>query len=106
MAFASRRVGEVFGYLPDELIGQPVELLLPERLRRAHVGPREAYAYAPVARTMGAAMALLGRHRDGTEFPVEVSLSPLQTAQGTLIISTIRDISKRRQIEDALARER
>lgn len=61
---------------------------------------------SPAARSMGAAMSLSGRRRDGAEFPVEVSLSPLPTAQGTLTISTIRDVSRRRQMEDALARER
>jgi two-component system, sensor histidine kinase len=83
-----------------------VELLLPARFRRAHVKHREAYAQDPAPRSMGAAMELFGRRRDGTEFPVEVSLSPLRTEQGTLTISTVRDVSMRRQMERALARER
>lgn len=106
IAFASNRVGEVFGYLSEEFIGQPVEVLLPARFRRAHVAHRNAYAHSPEPRAMGAAMALLGRRRDGTEFSVEVSLSPLRTDQGTLTISTVRDITRRRQTEEALSRER
>lgn len=106
IAFASSRVGEVFGYPAGELVGQLVEVLLPVGLRRAHVTHRHAYAQSPEPRAMGAAMPLLGRRRDGTEFPVEVSLSPLQTAQGMLTISTVRDITGRRYTEQALARER
>lgn len=106
IVFASRRVSEVFGHEGDDLIGQPVEMLLPERFRRSHVNHRAAYARSPEPRAMGAAMELYGLHRDGTEFPVEVSLSPLPAEHGSLTISTVRDISTRRQTEQALARER
>lgn len=104
--FASARVQDVFGHVPDALVGQPVEVLVPERFREAHRNHRSSYARTPRARPMGRAMELFGRHRDGFEFPVEVSLSPLHTPQGVLITSTIRDITERKQFEVSLARER
>src|SRR5690606_9437956 len=77
--FASDRVREVFGYEPDELLGRPIEILVPERHRRAHRGHRASYQGSPQPRPMGLAMDLYGRRKDGSEFPVEVSLSPVQT---------------------------
>jgi PAS domain S-box-containing protein len=89
----------MFGYTRDELLGQPVEALVPERFRRAHVRDREGYSQAPRTRPMGAGQDLLGRRKDGTEFPVEISLSPLETEQGTLVTSIIRDTTERRETE-------
>ncbi|MGV3742393.1 MAG: sensor histidine kinase [Burkholderiaceae bacterium] len=97
------KVEQLFGYSPEELAGQPVEILLPERHRHAHVGYRTGYIGHPHARSMGTGMELAGRHRSGQEFPVEVSLSPLQTEEGiTLVMATVHDISRRKRDEAAL----
>ncbi len=96
----------LFGYAREELVGQPVESLLPESRRAAHVEDRDAYLAAPRPRAMGFGMELSARHRNGSEFPVEISLSPLQSQDGTLISSAIRDITARKQAEDELLRSR
>lgn len=88
-----------FGYSRGEMIGQPVELLIPRRFREAHVANREQFSHSPHARSMGIGLDLYGLRKDGTEFPVEVSLSPLVTAEGTLVSSAIRDVTERRRIE-------
>ena len=90
---------KLFGYSRGEMIGQPVELLIPRRFREAHVANREQFSHSPHARSMGLGLDLYGLRKDGTEFPVEVSLSPLVTAEGTLISSAIRDVTERRKIE-------
>jgi PAS domain S-box-containing protein len=105
IALVNAEVEQVFGYARAELIGQSVELLLPERFRAAHVRHRTAYAAAPHTRPMGSGLDLCGRRKDGTEFPVEISLSPMQTESGLFIISVIRDITERKQAQDALARQ-
>jgi PAS domain S-box-containing protein len=91
-----------FGYRRDELIGQPVEVLMPVRLRGAHAGYRAAYVSAPRTRPMGAGLALYGQRRDGTEFPVEISLSPLETAAGLLVISAVRDVTVQKRAQETL----
>jgi PAS domain S-box-containing protein len=93
---------KLFGYPREELLGHPVELLVPERLRKQHVADRNGYFANPQSRPMGSRRELHGRHRDGREFPVEISLSPLDTAAGLLVISTIRDISERKRSETQL----
>jgi protein-histidine pros-kinase len=93
------QVEPLFGYTRQELLGQPVEILVPERYRPGHVGHRTGYAADPRTRAMGAGLDLHGRRKDGTEFPVEISLSPLETDDGTLTISAIRDTTDRRRAE-------
>jgi PAS domain S-box-containing protein len=92
----------LFGYDYGELRGKPVEVLLPGRYRSVHVGHRSGYAKQPRTRAMGAGLELYGLRKDGREFPVEISLSPLQTEQGTLVMSAIRDITERKRIEHVL----
>jgi PAS domain S-box-containing protein len=92
----------LFGYTRAQLLGQPVERLLPSRFRRKHIQHRARYTSAPQARPMGTTLALVGRRRDGSEFPVAVSLSPIHVRDEILTISTIRDISVQRQLEHQL----
>jgi diguanylate cyclase (GGDEF)-like protein/PAS domain S-box-containing protein len=89
----------LFGYPREDLLGQHVELLVPDRFRDRHSGHREGYSQDPHTRSMGAGLELYGRRKDGTEFPVEISLSPLETEDGTLVSSAIRDITDRKRAE-------
>jgi PAS domain S-box-containing protein len=93
----------MFGYDRKELLGQPVEVLVPVQYRGAHVGHRRGYGTAAHARPMGAGLELYGQRKDGTEFPVEISLSPLETEEGTLVASAIRDITDRKLAEQERA---
>jgi PAS domain S-box-containing protein len=102
ITFVNAQTEALFGMPRTELIGQHVEILMPERLRRSHVGHRTAFLGEPRLRPMGAGLALHGRRRDGSEFPVEISLSPLHTEAGTLVTAAIRDITDRRRTEDTV----
>lgn len=104
IALANRRTEELFGWPRDALIGQPIEQLVPERMRGGHVGDRSRYIASPTTRPMGSGRELLARRRDGVEFPVEISLSPLSTEGGLLVSSIIRDVSERRRLESAARR--
>jgi PAS domain S-box-containing protein len=95
---------EMFGYTRQELLGQKIEALVPERYRQQHGGHRDSFAQNPKVRRMGAGLELFGRRRDGTEFPVEISLSPVSIANRTLVLSAIRDITDRKEIEAELRR--
>jgi PAS domain S-box-containing protein len=99
---ANRQTEIAFGYTRDELLGQPVEILMPHRFQSAHVSHRAGYQANPRTRPMGTGLELYGRRKDGSEFPVEISLSPMQSEHETLIISIIRDISWRKQVETQL----
>src|SRR5271166_5362427 len=98
------QIEELFGYTRDELIGQPVEVLVPDRQRPQHQHHRKHFTEQPKIRRMGAGLDLYGRRRDGSEFPVEISLSPVPTSNGLLVLSAIRDISDRKRIEEELRR--
>jgi PAS domain S-box-containing protein len=92
----------MFGYERQELLGQPIEILVPERSRGHHKDDRSAYSADPGTRPMGAGRQLTGRRKDGSEFPVEISLSPLHTAQEKLVISIVRDVTERRLFEEQI----
>jgi len=100
----NRKLEQLFGYDRAELLGQQVEMLLPDGLRSAHRAHRTRFRAEPRARAMGAGLQLFGRHSNGVEFPVEISLSPLRTAAGLRVIAAVRDVSERRAAE-AQARE-
>ena len=97
IVFSNSQADSLFGYPPGDLQDKPVESLLPDRYRRAHVGHQSGYFDRPRTRALGMGLELCALRRDGTEFPVEISLSPLKTGHGTLVMSAIRDISKRKK---------
>ncbi len=99
IVLANSQAERLFGYAAGELRGQPIEVLLPERFRGSHVAHRSNYFQQPRTRTMGAGLELYGVRKDLVEFPVEISLSPINTEDGAMVMSAIRDISDRRKAE-------
>src|SRR6202789_1970402 len=101
---ANPRAAELFGYTQIELFGQQIETLVPELCRRRHPGHRENYNAHPRARQMGAAMNLFGLRKDGSEFPVDIMLKPIDTAEGPVVLSFVRDVTEQRAAMEALRR--
>jgi len=101
---ANPRAAELFGHTQAELIDQPIENLVPERFRGRHPSHRENFNAHPRARQMGAAMNLFGLRRDGSEFPVDIMLKPIQTATGPAVLSFVRDVTEQRAALEALRR--
>jgi PAS domain S-box-containing protein len=98
IALVNAQTERLFGYQRDELVGQPVEILVPEIARQAHRAHRDRYAADPKPRTMGSGMELSARRRDGSTFPTEISLSAIETDDGLLVIAAVRDVTERLEL--------
>jgi PAS domain S-box-containing protein len=106
IAIINAQTEQIFGYQRNELLGKDVEMLMPERFRGRHKQHRSGYAWNPRLREMGVGLELLGLRRDGSEFPVEISLSPFHAATGQFICSVIRDVTERHKMQQALVAAR
>jgi len=104
IVLVNRQTEKLFGYRREELFGKPVESLIPERFRTGHASHRAGYSSAPHARPMGTGLELHGLNKERREFPVEISLSPLETSEGVLIVAAIRDVSERKRVGELQSR--
>ncbi|MDF0650824.1 MAG: PAS domain S-box protein [Nitrospira sp.] len=102
IVLVNEQIERQFGYRREELINHPVERLLPGHFRRDHAGLRETYQEAPAARAMGRGRDLYGLRKDGSELPLEIGLSPIETTSGTMVLASVVDITERKQAEEAL----
>jgi formate hydrogenlyase transcriptional activator len=98
-------VESLFGYERSELLGQPVEILIPSRFRKTHPEQRKKYAAQPRTRPMGAGLELFGLRKNGSEFPADIMLSSVDTANGKVVLAVIRDLTERVEAQEALARK-
>ena len=103
--YVNSQTEEMFGYNKDELIGQKIEILVPERHKKKHVGHRDKYAHSPIRRSMGSGLDLCGKRKDGSEIPLDIMLSPFETTEGRLVISVIRDVSLQKEVENQAKRK-
>src|SRR6266568_1018054 len=101
---ANPRAAELFGHTQVELFGQPIENLVPQRFRSRHPSHRQNYHAHPRTRQMGAAMNLFGLRKDGSEFPVDIMLKPLETPSGNVVLSFVRDVTEQRVVQEAARR--
>jgi PAS domain S-box-containing protein len=99
IVLANAETERTFGYRLDELVGQPIEILVPEVARRMHTGHRDEYLADPRRRPMGAGRQLTARRKDGTEFPADISLSSLETEDGLLVAAAVRDVTDRLEVQ-------
>ncbi len=99
IVLVNQQVERLFGFAREELLGQKIEVLVPRRYRDRHTRDRAKFTSAPSSRAMGSGLELYGMHRDGREFPVEISLSPVSVAQGKVVAASIRDVSLQRQLQ-------
>ena len=97
IVLVNMQIESLFGYRREELIGQPVEILVPERFRAHHPAARAGFTISPVARPMGAGRDLFGLRKDGTEMPIEIGLNPLRTSDGDFVLSSVVDITERKR---------
>lgn len=102
--YVNEKLGEIFGYRPDELTGRPIELLIPERFRFDHQEHRSSFRHDPHVRPMGSGLDLAGRRKDGTEFPIEAGLSFIPVGNDLLVMASVTDITRRKQNEEVLER--
>src|SRR5438094_480508 len=89
----------MFQYQADELLGKPIEVLIPDRFHHAHLEKRNEYANHPRPRDMGAGLSLAAKRKDGSEFPVDISLTPFDTENGTIVAATIRNLTDRQRVQ-------
>ena len=104
MVLVNSQTEKMFGYLRDELLGQPMEMLVPERFRKQHAQYRAGFFADPKVRAMGVGRDLFAQRKDGSEFPVEIGLNPIQTSDGCFVLSAIVDITQRQQAEERFRR--
>ena len=102
ISIVNAQAEEMFGYAREEMLGRTIEMLLPDRLHMRHKAHRQTFQSSPRLRPMGAGFALLARRKDGSEFPVEISLSPVQSRGGRFVSSVIRDVTERKRMEDEI----
>lgn len=99
---ANPQIESLFGYTCSELLGNPVEILIPERFRQAHTSHRSSYSNQSNMRSMGTGLELYGKRKNGSEFPVDIMLSPFETDEGQLVMGVVRDITDRKQTEEVM----
>jgi PAS domain S-box-containing protein len=104
VVLVNREIERLFGYRRDELLGQPIEVLVPERLRGRHPAFRDSFFVSPQTRAMGAGRDLFGVRKDGSEIPVEIGLNPLETDEGLFVLASVVDIAQRKRSEQELRR--